>query len=342
MSIPTPSPASARRPESVTRWRSAQGFRGTASIELMICLVPVLFAFLVTAQLALLFMGRLIVQHAANRAVRSAIVILDDDPERHGGAIRGSLADASSEAGTSSDDAEQGFPTALLPEMTPPTEAAGGGTDSGSGEPSTGENDKKDWTPSDVAPAYDALGSAPSSITGGDNKGDSASKAGARLSAIRRAAYAPLAVLTPPWSFLSASGFGDAVAMDAIPQIATGLFLYGPAAASITLHRGANDEVPSDEFGKKDRVFVRISFLMPCRVPLASKFICKSGWDLLRSEELEKLDHVNSKLVRDAILATDQRFTILTVQAAGINHGASYYPTEEASNDSTGTTLDSN
>src|SRR5690606_33536471 len=65
--------------------------RGVVSIEMLLAFFPVLVTFLGVIQLALLFMGKLVVAHAAQRAVRSAVVILDDDPEYYDDSPRGDL-----------------------------------------------------------------------------------------------------------------------------------------------------------------------------------------------------------------------------------------------------------
>lgn len=71
--------------------RTRQRERGAVYVETLVCLVPVLTLFFCAAQLALLGAGRLVVYHAAARGARAAIVLLEDDPARHGGAPRGDL-----------------------------------------------------------------------------------------------------------------------------------------------------------------------------------------------------------------------------------------------------------
>lgn len=58
-------------------------------METLVCLVPLLTVFFCAVQLALLGAGKLVVSHAAARGARAAIVLLEDDPARHGGAPRG-------------------------------------------------------------------------------------------------------------------------------------------------------------------------------------------------------------------------------------------------------------
>jgi hypothetical protein len=74
----------ARRPPSLTRARR----RGAAYVEFLLAFVPILLLFLGMVQLGLLYGGNLVVQHAAHRAVRTGVVVLDDDPRYYGGEPR--------------------------------------------------------------------------------------------------------------------------------------------------------------------------------------------------------------------------------------------------------------
>lgn len=76
---------------------------GLVYLEFLLAIVPVLLVFLGTVQLALSAAAQLVVRHAAVCAVRSAIVVLDDDPEHYNGAARGQLGDASSPTSTLTD-----------------------------------------------------------------------------------------------------------------------------------------------------------------------------------------------------------------------------------------------
>jgi hypothetical protein len=65
--------------------------RGVVYVEFLIAFMPVFLLFLAVCELALLSGAMLVVRHAAYRAARCAIVVLEDDPEAYGGAPRGSL-----------------------------------------------------------------------------------------------------------------------------------------------------------------------------------------------------------------------------------------------------------
>lgn len=58
---------------------------GVVFLELLICIIPMWTFFLCLVQLALIAHASLIVQHAADSAARSAVVILPDDPDEYAG-----------------------------------------------------------------------------------------------------------------------------------------------------------------------------------------------------------------------------------------------------------------
>jgi hypothetical protein len=64
---------------------------GAVMAEMLAAFPPVLLMFLAVAQASLLSVGQLVVRHAAQRAARTAIVVLEDDPARYGGQARGVL-----------------------------------------------------------------------------------------------------------------------------------------------------------------------------------------------------------------------------------------------------------
>jgi hypothetical protein len=64
---------------------------GAVYVEFLLAVVPVFLSFLAICQLVLLSVAQLVVQHAATRAARTAIVVLEDDPEHHDQAPRGNL-----------------------------------------------------------------------------------------------------------------------------------------------------------------------------------------------------------------------------------------------------------
>jgi hypothetical protein len=72
---------------------------GAVYVEFLIAIIPVLTLFLAICQFALIGVAELVVHHAALRAVRTAIVTLeDDDPQRFGEVGRGVLSGGDSDA----------------------------------------------------------------------------------------------------------------------------------------------------------------------------------------------------------------------------------------------------
>lgn len=82
-----PAPRKDRRPRS----GSLRDASGAAYVEFLLAFVPIFTLFLGIVQLSLLFGARLLVEHAAFRAARSAAVVIDDDPRYYADELRGSV-----------------------------------------------------------------------------------------------------------------------------------------------------------------------------------------------------------------------------------------------------------
>lgn len=65
--------------------------RGSINVEFLVVILPFLMLILGIIQLVMLYVAATLTQHAANEAVRAAVVVLDDDPRFYGGAPRNSL-----------------------------------------------------------------------------------------------------------------------------------------------------------------------------------------------------------------------------------------------------------
>ncbi|MGC4068882.1 MAG: hypothetical protein QM784_30410 [Polyangiaceae bacterium] len=65
--------------------------RGAVYVEFLIAFFPLFLLFLALCQLALVGAAEAVVRHSAYLAARSAIVVLEDDPEKFDGAARGSV-----------------------------------------------------------------------------------------------------------------------------------------------------------------------------------------------------------------------------------------------------------
>jgi hypothetical protein len=67
--------------------------RGAVYVEFLLAFFPLFLLFLALCQLALVGAAEAMVRHSAYAAARSAIVVLEDEPERFDGAARGSLSE---------------------------------------------------------------------------------------------------------------------------------------------------------------------------------------------------------------------------------------------------------
>jgi hypothetical protein len=78
--------------------------RGVVYVEFLVAFVPVFVLFLAVVQLSLISVARLVVQHAATRGARAAVVVLDDDPSRYDDAARGDLRAGNGDDGAAQDE----------------------------------------------------------------------------------------------------------------------------------------------------------------------------------------------------------------------------------------------
>lgn len=295
---------------SLSRRRSS--IRGIVYLEMLMSLVPILLTFLGICQLALFLVAKLVVQHAATRAARAAMVILEDRPEAFDHARRGSLVEGS-------------------------------------------EKDEEGALPADTSSlnlADFSLGSAkrPSQIGFGHERSHHRKSAkdvprGARMQAIRAAAYHPLAVLGPAPSTLLRHPTlrGELGSEDLVDspwaRLLAGRLLYVKGAASISLHPSGDTETVLTDVAPREAFTVRVAFLFPCGVPMVAGWMCAGRsrrWLQLLgmgSEEAGRLEeataYAESSTARDLVLATTPYLALFEAQATLPNHGAHYYARDE-------------
>jgi hypothetical protein len=89
------------------RHRAARSAAGAVYVEVLVAIIPVLVFFFGLLQLALLYTAKLVVTHAAQRAVRSAVVVLEDDPARFEGTPQGEVTYHDTSSSGSSGGTEQ-------------------------------------------------------------------------------------------------------------------------------------------------------------------------------------------------------------------------------------------
>lgn len=276
---------------------SSKNQRGIVTIEVLMALIPLLTIFLGVTQLALLWMGKLVVQHAAARAARAAIVILDDDPKHYGGAARGNLTDGQS-SGTNPalrqfEDVGAGYLKAL---SLPPT---------------VGGARMEDIRKAAYFPLA-VLGPPPLSSLSSQG-GTLASEFGAAGDA----------------------GLADQITASSTARLAYGALVYAPRSAAVTLHVGEGEALT--EIPPRAVVTLKLAFLMPCGVPLVGPLMCHSGRALLQAqllpefssederETMQHLQHVASPMQRDVGLMLGGSYALITAEATLPNQGANYH-----------------
>jgi Flp pilus assembly protein TadG len=189
-----------------------------------------------------------------------------------------------------------------------------------------------------------------------NNKSQPASGSG-RLNAIRNAAYLPLSAIGPlPLQGLASGSHNLSTSTGGTPllRILNSLALYGRTASAVTFPRTKEgDALRSFEqpWSDSDTVYVRVTYLFHCSVPLVRRFTCRSLAAMHGSEWLSQIDHLFSRseaakdptkqrleelkhaewanLQKALTLQVDEQFIALRGEAALPNQGAGYrYPSE--------------
>ena len=285
--------------------------RGVVYVEFLLAFFPLLLLFFAVCQIALITSARLVVEHAAQSAVRSAIVMLDEPPSEFDNAPRGDLSQGRPPSGTVAEE--------LLKAL---------GLDSGQAE--------SGFALPDVAAVAGAI--APFSGAGG------AGQSGARMAPIRTAAYFPLLVLAPRPSTLSGTGaqsLGDALPKGFEARMRFGL-AYSRAATVVTMHDAPGEEALAVEpIEPKAPITVRVTYFFQCGVPLVRALICDTLATLLApaggvvgappNKAAARLKLVESPGSLQALAGAGSRFVVLTAEATLPNQGAHYYEREEQS-----------
>lgn len=134
---------------------------------------------------------------------------------------------------------------------------------------------------------------------------------GARLAALRNAALSPLSILAPDLRKLQSQPSLSSATRGSLLDLAGGLLIYGPAAAAVTLRSGPLSKEIVTHVGPRDSVTVHVSFLFPCRVPIASRFLCQSAHDLLglgtmKEDLVRSLDGLRNRAPSSLLAAGSQ------------------------------------
>lgn len=274
--------------------------RGVVYVEFLLAFPPLFLIFMAVCQLSLVASARLVVQHAAVRAARSAIVVLEEEPRRYGGAPRGRLSQGGEQPRRDFADLLAGLGLAAA---QPPENRAF------------------------VERFMDTMRSA------------TVPQQGARMRPIRNAAYVPLITLAPQsLGATSDQSLGSALRGDFASRWLDSL-LYTRSAAVITVNQGPGSAaLVMEPVGRDAPVTVRVTYFYRCSVPIVRALVCRSLERLLGRdapvpserawEKWASLEH-RFELAEDPgrlrDLARHAYFKVLEAEATLPNQGAGYY-----------------
>jgi hypothetical protein len=282
---------------------SARDQRGAVYVEFLLAFPPLFLLFLGICQLTLVATAKLVVQHAANRAVRTAIVVLDEGPELYGGAPRGSLTSGVARPGTGMEDLLAGL--VVAPAAAPNISSGAGFFQS-------------------TAEAVEVLAKT---------------QGGARMRPIRNAAYQPLLALAPR---LSGRPAGQSLADGLGGQLVRAL-AYTRGAAVVTVQATPGSDELAEKVEPKATVTVRVTYFYQCSVPVVRALVCRSLARLLEEslegpddegsvgrflDLKQRFDQAEDPRGLRA-LAGDAFFTVLEAETTLPNQGAAYYQEEQ-------------
>jgi hypothetical protein len=275
--------------------------RGVVYVEFVFAFMPLFVMFLAICQLSLLTIGRLVVQHAALCGARAAIVVLEDDPKDYADAPRGNLDDG---------------------------EATRGGI----------ESMLQQFGLAQVAPSPDVP--ATSGVFGPRLSDRSGEQRGARMVSIRAAGTMPLLLLAPNESTITKGGsssLGGSLPADFISRLPFSLE-YTALAAAITVHTApGTDELTPRNIPRDAQITVRVTYVMPCGVPLVSALMCRTLASLIEpptdatstarkgeSAFAGRLRHAGGVHALNDLVSPTARFAILNAETTLPNQGAAY------------------
>jgi Flp pilus assembly protein TadG len=162
---------------------------------------------------------------------------------------------------------------------------------------------------------------------------------GARMGAIRLAAYMPLMTLAPSESSVTTPS--DSIDRSLVSNTGTQLaFAYGytEAATAVSVHSSeSSEELASEPLDKTGLLTVRVTYLYYCGIPIVRALMCSSLPNLLDTNSnsgdsaiAQRLKNAANPSALTRWISGSPRFTILTGQATLPNQGANYTP-EQAS-----------
>jgi hypothetical protein len=230
---------------------------GAVYLELLVVFFPIFFIFLGVIQMAFLYAAKLTVQHAALLAARAAIVVLDDEPKYYGGAPRNCLLN-----------------TGETPTESPLLRIAENIKGKASGDSHDVRRASREF----------------------ERNARSYRNGGARLQAIRAAAYFPLLAVAPDaGSLWGEASIGAAIGTMPMSRIVSGLF-YNLGAVAVTFPDGTQPNGYKTQFGPEEPVTVRVTYMFHCGIPGAAWLMCHTWYELMSGLPVDALLRIKDRL----------------------------------------------
>lgn len=235
----------------MTRRRSLiEDERAAVYVEFLVVFWPLFFLFLGTMQIGMAMSADLALQHSADMAARSAIVVLPDDPQFNGDNAKNEL--------NYNSTANPGFVDKAL----------------GLIESLSGSSLASLFAGSDVSTSF---------MSNLFSKGDT------RLNSIRFAAFRPMLPFAPHPSEILDPRSTIIDAIDGAGARLLFGFVYNMGALSITFPETAGGPIQTADpisYGGNTPVTVRATYLFHCGVPFVGQMMCKAASQIhLQSEE---------------------------------------------------------
>jgi hypothetical protein len=169
---------------------------------------------------------------------------------------------------------------------------------------------------------------------------------GPRMAAVRSAVHAPLAAIAPSAALLARPGPTDvALALGGIAsRVAFGLGAYLPTATAVVFPVAAGSAELHDAEVTADPVVLRVTYLLPCAVPVARALLCRrlfwdadaqrlaaDGEDEATRRALTDLKRAPLAAAQSALALRRLPMAVMTAEAALPLHAAPYaYASEQA------------
>lgn len=167
---------------------------------------------------------------------------------------------------------------------------------------------------------------------------------GARMVSIRAAATMPLLLLAPSETSVTVVGadsLGGSLPSDFVSRLPFSLE-YTSLAAAITVNTSpGTEELASERIPRDAQITVRVTYLMPCGVPIAGALMCRTLASLLEppkdkpngptntavreeSPLARRLRHASGVSALETLVSPSARFVVLTAESTLPNQGAAY------------------